>query len=244
MLNAGVIQPSTSSWAAAPVLVRKKDNSVRWCLDYRSLNSATKKDVYPIPLMSECMDALDQNVWFSKLDANSAYWQIPVHPDSKEKTAFRTKYGLFEFNKLPFGLANSPATYSRALALVLHGLSWEAVLAFLDDMCVLGRSMQDHLNNLVEVFKRFRKYGFKLKPKKCLLFQKSVEFLGRKVGPDGITLTDHSISTIQDWSTPSSCKDIQKFLGLANYHRSFIKNFSEISEPLFQILRAKKISLG
>merc|ERR1711860_382326 len=101
MLEAKVIQPSVSSWAAAPVLVRKKDGSLRWCIDYRLCNKVTKPDVYPMPLMSDCIDALDGNIWFSKLDANSAYWQIPLDPESKEKTAFRTRQGLFEFNKLP-----------------------------------------------------------------------------------------------------------------------------------------------
>ena len=168
MLKAGVIQPSTSSWAAAPVLIRKKDGSIRWCLDYQLLNSVTKKDVFPLPLMTECIDALDENIWFSKLDANSAYWQIPVHPDSKAKTAFRTRQGLFEFNKLPFGLSCSPSTYARAMGLVLRGLNWKAVLSFLDDICVLGRSFQEHLDNLREVFSRFREYGLRLKPKKML----------------------------------------------------------------------------
>ena len=138
MLAAGVIQPSVSEWAAAPVLVRKRDGSVWWCVDYRALNKITKKDVFPLPLIEDCMDALEGNCWFSKLDSNSAYWQFELDRDSRKKSAFVTKNGLFEFVKMSFGLCNSPATYSRALNLVLRGLTWKTVLTFLDDVCVLG----------------------------------------------------------------------------------------------------------
>ena len=244
MLLAGVIQPSMSSWAAAPVLVRKKDGGVRWCIDYRALNQRTKKDVFPLPSMSECIDSLDKNVWFSKLDANSAYWQIPMHPDSKEKTAFRTRQGLFEFNKLPFGLSNSPSSFSRAMSLVLTGLSWNTVLCFIDDICVLGKSTDEHFANLTEVFSRFREYQLKLKPSKCTLFKKEVEFLGRKVGTNGVALTDHSVSVIKEWKTPSSVKEVEKFLGLANYHRSFMKDYAHTAEPLQKIVGKKEFLWG
>ena len=119
MLKAGVIEPSTSEWASAPVLVRKRDGSVRWCVDYRALNNITVKDVFPLPLVEECMDTLAGNNWFSKLDANSAYWQIKIEPEDRCKTAFITKYGLFNFISMPFGLCNSPATYSTMVSLAL-----------------------------------------------------------------------------------------------------------------------------
>ena len=244
MLASGVIQPSMSSWAAAPVLVRKKDGKVRWCIDYRALNNVTVKDVFPLPLMSECIDSLEGNVWFSKLDANAAYWQIPVHKDSKAKTAFRTRHGLYEFNKLPFGLVNSPSLYSRALSLVLRGLSWKSVLAYLDDICVLGKSVDDHLTNLKHVLKRFRQYGLKLKPTKCDLFQTEIEFLGRKVGKEGVAMTSESIKIVQNWSPPTSIKGIERFLGLINYHRSFIKDIAQLAEPLYRLLKKKAFEWG
>ena len=237
MLDAGIVSPSCSDWAAAPVLLKKKDGSIRWAVDYRKLNSVTRKDNFPLPLMSECMDALHGNMWYSKLDMASAYWQIKLDEESKHKTAFRTRAGLFEFNVLPFGLSNSGAIYSRAMSLVLAGLSWRCLLSFLDDICLLGRSTEEHFKNLVEVLKRFRKHNLKLKPKKCDLFQPEVEFLGRKVGRNGMTLTDHSIDTIQKWETPKNAKEVESFIGLASFHREFIKDFAKIAEPLHRITR-------
>ena len=239
MLEAEIIQPSNSAWGAATVLIRKKCGKLRWCVDYRLLNNATKKDVFPMPNLSECIDALEGNIWMSKLDANSAYWQVPIHPNSKEKTAFRTKYGLFEFNKLAFGLCNSPSTYNRAMNLVLKGLNWKTALSFLDDICVIGRTTTEHLANLEEVFGRFREFQMKLKPLKCQLFQREVEFLGRKIGGNGVTLTDHSIETIKEWKEPMNNKEVEQFLGLANYHRNFIKEFAEVADPLNKLLRKK-----
>ena len=166
MLGAGVIRPSVSEWASAPVLIRKRCGSVRWCVDYRALNALTTKDVFPLPLVDECLDTLAENAWYSKLDANSAYWQVKIKPEDCSKTAFITKYGLFEFARMAFGLCtgNSPATYARVINLVLRGLNWKVVLAFLDDILVLGRDFEGHLANLRAVLVRFRKYGLKLKP--------------------------------------------------------------------------------
>ncbi len=130
MIKAKVIQPSVSDWAAAPVLIRKRDGQVRWCVDYRALNNVTIKDVYPLPLVEECMDTLAGNRWFSKLDANSAYWQVKIKESDQKKTAFVTKYGLYEFVRMGFGLCNAPATYCRIMNLVLRGLNWSILLAF------------------------------------------------------------------------------------------------------------------
>lgn len=137
-LKANVNQPSFSDWASAPVLVRKKDRSVRWCVDYWALNKVNVKDTKALPLIEECMDTLAGNRWFSKLDANAAYWQIKIHTDDKKKTEFITKHGLFEFTRMGFGLRKAPATFARAINLILHRLNWTITLAFLDDVLVLG----------------------------------------------------------------------------------------------------------
>ena len=240
LLKAGIIQPSTSSYASAPVMLRKKNGSLRYCLDYRLLNKKTIKDTYPLPLLSDCIESLVGNLWFSKMDCNNAYHQINVHPESKDKTAFRTRLGLFEYNKLPFGLCNAVSTYSRAIDLVLRGLNWKSVLAFLDDVCVLGKNVSDHLNNLQEVFERFRFHGMKFKPSKCELFKKEMEFLGRLVSPEGVTITNHAIDVIKNWQEPETVKQLESFLGFCNFHRNFIKGYSDIAEPMFRVLKKKK----
>ena len=159
------------------------------------------------------MDALQGNVWFSKLDANSAYWQIPLESSAREKTAFVTKDGLFELVRTPFGLCNSPATYSRAMGKILNGLTWKTVLAFLDDICVLGKSVEDHFQNLDVVLQRFSDFGLKLKPRKCEFFRTQVSFLGRVVSQKGVELSPDSVEAIQGWSTPTSIKGLMSFLG-------------------------------
>jgi hypothetical protein len=145
MLDAKLIEPSVSEWASPPVLIRKRDGTVRYAIDYRKLNSVTKKEVYPLPLIDECIDSLAGNKWFSKLDANSAYYQVKMKEEDKQKTAFITKYGLFQFTRMSFGLCNAPATYARAMQLVLRGLTWDIVLAFLDDITLMRKDFESYL---------------------------------------------------------------------------------------------------
>lgn len=244
MLKAGVIKPSCSEWASAPVLVRKKDGGVRWCVDYRALNAVTVKDVYPLPLIEDCMDMLAGHKWFSKLDANSAYWQIRVKPEDRKKTAVITKYGLYEFVRMAFGLCNAPATYARAMNLVLHGLNWNTVLSFLDDLMALGKDFSHHLRNLRDVFERFRTYQLKFKPKKCELFKPKVEFLGRLVGPEGIEIGKADIEAVLNWPRPTCTREVESFLGLANYHRAFIENYALRACPLYDITGKKPFVWG
>lgn len=235
MLDAGIIRPSISEWASAPVLIRKRDGGVRWCIDYRALNDVTRKDVYPLPNIEECLDTLTGNAWFSKLDANSAYYQVKIQEEARRKTAFTTKYGLYEFVRMGFGLCNAPATFSRAMDLVLRGLNWEIVLAFLDDVVVLGATVADHLENLETVLKRFVQYGLKLKPKKCVLFQEKIEFLGREVSANRVQLKGEHVRAVLEWPTPENTKQVEQFLGLVNYHRVFIKDYAAAAVPLYRI---------
>lgn len=151
------------------------------------------------------------NEWFSKLDANSAYYQIKVKGSDKEKTAFVTKYGLFQFTRMSFGLCNAPSTYARVMNLVLRGLTRNIVLVFLDDILVMGKSFADHLQNLQLVFERFRRYGLKLKPAKCLMFQTEVEFLGRKVNKTGMAIGDEYVEVVKKWQIPKTTKEVEKF---------------------------------
>ena len=244
MLEAGVIQPSTSDWASAPVLIRKRDGSVRWCIDYRGLNSVTVKDVFPLPLIEDCMDSLAGKEWFSKLDANSAYWQIRIKESDRKKTAFTTKYGLFEHVKMGFGLCNAPATFSRAINLVMRGLNWKVALAFLDDILIMGQNFDDHLRNLKLALERFRKYRLRLKPKKCIFFQRRAEFLGRMISKDSMEMSSEDCSVVSEWPVPQNAKEVERFLGLANYHRIFVKDFARIAVPLYQITGKQEFQWG
>ena len=164
---------------------------------------------------------------------HSAYWQVNIAEEDRHKTAFISKYGQFQFKKLGFGLCNSPSTFSRVMNLVLHGLNWNIARAFLDDIMVMGRSFEEHLQNLRKVLDRFRRYGLKLKPKKCGLFVRKVEFLGRTVSKNNIEIGTSYTDTVANWPTPKCSKDVEKFLGFVNYHRMFIKNLAQLATPLY-----------
>lgn len=237
MIEHGVIRPSFSAWASPPVLVRKRDGSVRYCVDFRRLNDITKKDVFPLPLIEECVDALAGSKYFSTLDMASGYWQIRVEEEDKPKTAFVTKRGLFEHNRMAFGLCNAPATFQRAMNQVLEGLTWRTVLAYIDDIVVLGDSFDSHLANLRQVFQRFRDYNLKLKPRKCHLFQLQVNFLGRVISSEGIQVDPAKVERIIEWPTPSSAKEVASFLGLVNYHRDHIASYAHLAAPLYQLMK-------
>ena len=171
LLKAGVIELSCSEWASPSVLVRKRDGCVGWCIDLRKLNDVTVKDCYPLPLLQDCIDALEGCRYFTTLDMASGYYQLEVAEEDKDNTAFVTKYGLFSFRRMPFGLCNAPATFSRSISMVLRGLSWKSVIAFLDDVVVLGRDFDSHMVNLSDVLRRFEQYGMKLKPKNVNFFR-------------------------------------------------------------------------
>jgi hypothetical protein len=240
MLDAGIIQPSTSDWAAAPVIVRKKCGNYRYCLDYRGLNGVTRKDNFPLPLIEECLDALADNQYFSTLDMASGYWQILIDPTDRHKTAFLTKYGLFEHVRLAMGLCNSPATYQRAMTLVLRDLLWKDMLAYLDDIIVLGKNFKDHLNNLRKVFERFRQYNLKFKPKKCVLFGTEVDFLGRRVSREGVSIPECKVKSVLQWPRPTTKTDIESFLGFINYHRDFIPGMASEAAVLYDLVKSSK----
>ena len=235
MEKKGVIQPSHSPWASPIVLVKKRDGSHRFCVDYRKLNAVTRKDAYPIPRIDDTLDTLSGSCWFSTLDMVSGYWQVEVDERDREKTAFCTPYGLYEFNVMPFGLCNGPATFQRLMDLVLAGLQMTHCLVYIDDVIVVGRTFEEHLCNLREVLSRVKEAGLKLKLSKCALLQDKVTYLGHEVSPSGVAPDPNKISQVASWPVPQSVKDVQKFWGLASYYRWFVRDFATIAKPLHRL---------
>ena len=187
MLSKGIIEPSRSPWASNIVLVLKKNGKPRFCVDYRPLNKISRKDAYPLPRVDECLDSLAGAKWFSSMDLNSGFLQIGMSPEDKEKTAFLTSFGFYQFTVMPSGLANSPSTFERLMENVLRGHQWKELLLYMDDIISTSSNFDEGLERLERVFQRLQDANLKLKPLKCTFFQKSVRFLGHIVFEEGIS---------------------------------------------------------
>ena len=241
MQKLDVIQPSCSPWASPVVLVRKKDGSHRFCVDYRELNSVTRLDSYPLPRIDDLLDQLDQAHYFTTLDLASGYWQIRVHRDSVPKTAFTTPHGLFEFRVMPFGLTNAPSVFQRLMQTVLAGLNPidgpSFVSVYIDDVLVYSRTMEEHLVHLRNVLERLQKAGLKLKPNKCHFVQKEVEYLGHLLTPHGLSTNSRLVTAVKEFPVPLNVKETRRFLGLSSFYCRFIPFFARVAQPLHQLTK-------
>ena len=237
MIQSRIIEPSRSPWAAPVVLVPKKKGEIRFAIDYRKLNEVTKKEIYPLPRMDDTLDAVGNAQYFSTFDLASGYWQIPMSEADKEKTAFVTYEGQYQYNVMPFGLCNAPATFQRLMDTVLAGLKWQNCLVYLDDVIVFSNNFNKHLEDLNQVLTRLAEAGLKLKAKKCHLCCEEVEFLGHVLTNKGIKANPEKLDIINKWPIPESVKQIQSFLGFTGYYRRLIRDYAIIEAPLRKLTR-------
>jgi transposase InsO family protein len=234
----GWIRPSKSP-AGAPILfVPKADGTMRLCVDYRGLNKVTIKNRYPIPLVSEMLDRLSKAKVFSKLDLRDAYHRLRIKEGDEWKTAFKTRYGHYEYLVMPFGLANAPATFQSYIHRALGGLVDRTCVVYLDDILIYSENEDDHDRHVEEVLDRLVEWGLYCKASKCTFSTKSVEFLGFIVTPEGVVMDPDRVRTITEWPEPEGYKDIQVFLGFANFYRRFIFNYSSIVRPMVDHMTA------
>ncbi|KAK3749370.1 hypothetical protein QZH41_009456, partial [Actinostola sp. cb2023] len=226
----GVIRESKSPYASPVVLVRKRDGSLRICIDYRKINAKTVRDSYPLPRIQETLEALHGARWFCSLYLQSGYLQVEVKEEDKHKTAVTTPFGLYEYNRMAFGLTNAPATFQRLMERCLTGLNLEICLAYLDDFIVFARSFDEILERLEAVLTRLGEYGLKLKPSKCKLFQTKLTYLGHVVSREGVGPDPDKVVVLKKWlgHPPKNVKELQTFLGFAGYYRSFIETVAKV----------------
>ena len=236
----GVAEETYSPWASPMVPVAKPNGGTHWCVDYRQLNSCTVADSYPLPNISENIDRLAGGKVFSTLDASQAYHTIPVAEGSKKALAFVTPFGLYTFSRMPFGARNAGATYSRFVQLCLDKLRSPHTLSYLDDIIMFTEDVWSHVDELDRVLGMHAQAGIKLVPNKTFLFRTEVDYLGFRVGKDGVKMKESYVEKILEWPSPTTTKQMRSFLGFCGYYRSFIRNYSKLTNEMNAQRSAKK----
>ena len=245
-LQAGIVQPSCSPWASPVVLAKKKplDPSdpneppkFRLCVDFRKLNEVTKSDSFPLPMVQDAIDTLGNACYFSIIDLRSAFLQLPIAPADREKTAFVTKQGLFEFTVLPFGLKNSPSVFQRLMHEVLRELQGRTCMVFLDDIIVFSVTWEEHLQRLREVIDRLMQYNLRAQPFKCTIGTDKLLYLGHIISAEGNLPDPAKVIAVRGLEPPTTLTQVRAYLGLVGYYRRFIPNFAQIANPLHSLLK-------
>lgn len=244
LLDNSLVKECQSPWAANIVLVKKPDNSLRLCLDYRDLNLATKFDAYPLPRIDEALQILRGSTYYHGLDLASGYWQTRMRPEDEEKTAFIMPYppgGTYSWKVMPFGLVNAGATFQRLMEKVLGSeINWKIALVYVDDIIVFGNGFDQSLERLGRVLDKIRQANLKLKPRKCKLFQTALKYLGHVVTREGVATDPEKTAAVANWQVPKTKTEMRSFLGFASYYRQFIKHFAQIAKPLHDLTSPKK----
>ena len=238
MLKDGLIEESSSEWSSPIVVVKKKDGSNRICVDYRKLNGITKFDAYPMPRIDEMLDAIGNAKYISTLDLAKGYWQIPMDQQDREKTAFSSPLGLFQFTVMPFGLSGASASFQRMMDQTLRGLN-DFVGVYLDDIIIHSSTWKEHLVHLQQVLERLQDAGLTLKLKKCEFGAAECTYLGHRIGQGGVRPEQSKVMAIKQLKRPTTKKEVRAFLGMTGYYRRFIRDFAQIAEPLTNLTKER-----
>jgi hypothetical protein len=237
LLDKGFIRPSASPWGCPALFIKKKDNSLRLCVDYRPLNAVTIKNKYPLPRIDILFDQLAGAKVFSKIDLRSGYHQIKIKPCDIPKTAFSTRYGLYEYLVMSFDLTNAPAYFMYLMNSVFMPELDKFVVVFINDILIYSKTKEDHANHIRVVLQRIRDHRLYAKFSKCEFWLDSVKFLGHTISSEGISVDPTKVQEVMDWKPPTSVHQIRSFLGLEGYYRRFIPDFSKIAKPMTELLK-------
>ena len=242
LMEYDMIEPSKSPWACGVVMAKKKGGQLRFCCDFRYLNAVTIKDVYPIPCIDESLSKLGDAKFFTTLDLGSAFWQVPLRKQDREKTGFACELGLFQWKRMPFGLCNATATFQRLMAQALTSVTKKygnLIMCYVDDVVIATATLEDHIERLEEVFSCMKQAGLKCKPSKCEILRDSIKYLGRLVDKHGVIPDPEAVEAVLTWKAPKTDTQLMSFLGFANYYREFIKGYADKIYPMQRLMRNK-----